>query len=99
MLFGFLLTIPFAARFDKLDTPQRCVFGFAVMSTVIASAFYIAPAVYHRVHDRERVRRPDDLKKVFSILAILGSAFLGLSLVLSIGFVMSFLFPTWVCVV
>lgn len=92
MLFGFLLTIPFDQRFEHLSPAQKLVYWCAVMSTACATAFYIAPSVYHRIHEREHEGHEGELKKVFSILAIIGGVFLAASLTLAIALVSSFLF-------
>lgn len=60
VLFAFLLTAPFAARFEQLDMLGKVVFGVALLANGIAIALFLAPVAYHRLagrHDRrERLR-------------------------------------------
>jgi hypothetical protein len=78
MLFAFLLTVPFYARFDTLSGSLRAVFFLTFTSTTIAAVFMIAPSSNHRLafraHDKElllfRANR----------FAIVGVAFLAIAI-------------------
>lgn len=48
VLTGFLLTVPFQARFPELDGFQRTVYLAAVLLSVLSSGFLIAPVAVHR---------------------------------------------------
>ncbi|MGH3355422.1 MAG: DUF6328 family protein [Nocardioidaceae bacterium] len=48
ILTGFLLTLPFQARFGLLDDVQRVGYLVVVTLSVLATAFMIAPVAYHR---------------------------------------------------
>jgi hypothetical protein len=98
MLFGFLLTIPFDQRFEKLGAGQRTGYAIAVMATALASAFLIAPSVYQRIVERTK-ENEQSMIKLFSVLAIIGGVFLGTSLCTSLAVVASFLFGSVAAVV
>lgn len=48
ILTGFLLTIPFSARFGELDETMRTVYLWVLAGAVVATAFLIAPVAFHR---------------------------------------------------
>ena len=56
ILTGFLLTIPFSARFESLDKMQRTVYLCVLSGSMLATALLVAPVVYHRVLFRQRQR-------------------------------------------
>jgi hypothetical protein len=49
VLFAFLLTLPFAAGFEKVDTFEQHVLFVSLITAAIASICFIAPAAQHRV--------------------------------------------------
>jgi membrane-bound metal-dependent hydrolase YbcI (DUF457 family) len=59
MLFAFLLTVPFYARFETLERSSRTVFFATFACTTIAAVFMIAPSPNHRLafraQDKERL--------------------------------------------
>src|SRR5688572_10173985 len=58
ILFAFLLTLPFAARFATIDSFERIVYVVALLAAAGAAAMIIAPVAYHRVLFR-RGRKPE----------------------------------------
>src|ERR1700754_1671970 len=48
ILFAFLLTLAFAARFPSLDDTQRGVYVGTLLLAVLATALFLAPAALHR---------------------------------------------------
>ncbi|WP_411150466.1 DUF6328 family protein [Streptomyces sp. A30] len=48
ILFGFLLTLAFTARFSALDTAQRTVYITTLLLAVLAAALFTTPAALHR---------------------------------------------------
>jgi amino acid transporter len=90
VLFAFLLAVPFANGFPKLDTLDRHVFFAGFITTAISTAFLIAPSSYHRLrwrdHDKERLLRASNL------LTIIGLAFLAISIVCVVFVITDFLF-------
>lgn len=53
ILFAFLLTLPFGARFGDIDTFEKIVYIGALLSAAIAAASIIAPVAYHRMLFRQ----------------------------------------------
>jgi hypothetical protein len=56
ILFGFLLTVPFAQRWTQTDDFQRALFLITLLSIASATGCFIAPTAAHRVrfHQRDR---------------------------------------------
>ncbi|MCX4244177.1 DUF6328 family protein [Paraliomyxa miuraensis] len=52
VLFAFLLTAPFATRFDALDALGVRVFAVALASAGLATVVLLTPAAYHRLAPR-----------------------------------------------
>ncbi|MGW0632881.1 DUF6328 family protein [Streptomyces sp. NPDC002758] len=48
ILFAFLLTLAFTARFPTLDTAQRTMYITTLLLAVLAAALFTAPAALHR---------------------------------------------------
>ena len=49
VLFGFLLSVPFQARFQDLDDFDRNLYFVTLLAAAAATALLIAPSAYHRV--------------------------------------------------
>jgi amino acid transporter len=90
VLFAFLLAVPFANGFPKLDKLDRDVFFVAFITTALSTAFLIAPSSYHRLrwreHDKERMLRTSNA------LTIIGLTFLAISIVCVVFVITDFLF-------
>ncbi|GAB2488540.1 DUF6328 family protein [Promicromonospora xylanilytica] len=56
ILTGFLLTLPFQARFADLDDFQRTVYLVLVVTSVTATALIVAPVAVHRSLFRRRMK-------------------------------------------
>ncbi|HWL87623.1 MAG TPA: DUF6328 family protein [Polyangiaceae bacterium] len=78
MLFAFLLTVPFSARFPLLSWSQHAAFSLAFASTTVAAIFLIAPSSNHRMS----FRAPDKERLLFrsNRFAIIGIAFLAVAI-------------------
>ena len=48
VLSGFLVTLPFQARFEELDEYQRTVYLVGLLLAVAATGFFLAPVSLHR---------------------------------------------------
>lgn len=83
VLFAFLLTVPFSSRFAELSDGQRGVYFATFVGTTIATALLMAPTAYHRIRfrqgDKERMLRTSNR------FAIVGLAFLALSMTLAVA--------------
>jgi hypothetical protein len=49
ILFAFLLTVPFSARFERLTSFQRTDYYLTLMATSLSTACLIAPSAAHRI--------------------------------------------------
>jgi hypothetical protein len=79
LLTGFLLTLPFQARFESLGPFDRDVYLVTVGSSVTSTAFLIAPVSLHRVLFRQRARRP--LVSSAHRMALAGLALLSVAII------------------
>src|SRR5512132_309759 len=97
VLFAFLLAVPFANGFPKLNGTQRDVFFAAFIATALSTVLLIAPSSYHRLrwrqHDKERML-------VFSnALTIAGLFLLAVAITCVVFVITDFLFHrTWAAV-
>jgi Family of unknown function (DUF6328) len=55
-LFAFLLTVPFAARFDRVTSFQRTTYFIALMFTAASAVLLIAVPATHRLLFQQRDR-------------------------------------------
>jgi Family of unknown function (DUF6328) len=92
ILFAFLLTVPFAQGFEKLDSFQRDLYFAVLLSTVVSTALLIAPSANHRLlfrmHDKE------NLVRITNRLTIMGLAVLSVSLTGAILLISDILFKS-----
>ena len=79
VLFGFLLAIPFTARFADLGHAQRELY---------VATLLLAPVAYHRLVFRRN--RKEQLVKDANVLAILGLVAVGLAVSASVLLVVSY---------
>jgi hypothetical protein len=49
VLFAFLLTVPFAPGFDRVDDTGRALFYISLFGAALASICFIAPVIQHRI--------------------------------------------------
>jgi hypothetical protein len=77
VLFGFLLTVPFAQGWERVTDTERLVFFLTFLSTAVATALLIAPSAQHRI--LWRARDKDSLLRRANALALAGTGFLALS--------------------
>jgi hypothetical protein len=81
LLFGFLLMAPFSANFhSSLTAPGRILYYVCFLTTTAASAFLMAPSVYHRLHWRRDVRDKEQMMRTCNRLAIVGGILLAISM-------------------
>lgn len=87
VLFAFLLTAPFSARFVELDQDERRIFGVALLATAVATVFLIAPTVYHRM--KKRATR-DERLRTSVLMALAGIFSLAVGVVAAIRVIVGF---------
>lgn len=78
ILFAFLLTLAFTARFPELDSFQRGTYIATLLLAVLAAVLFTAPAALHRALFRRGAKRL--IVDVSSRFAALGLAVLALAL-------------------
>ena len=88
VLFGFLLAIPFTAKFADLSHAQRELYVASLLLAAVATALLLAPVAYHRLVFRQN--RKEQLVKDANVLAILGLVAVGLAVSASVLLVVSY---------
>jgi O-antigen/teichoic acid export membrane protein len=89
ILFAFLLTLVFSARFSELSEFQKDVYLVALLSAAGSVSMIIAPVAYHRMLFRQR-RKPEIVRTAHR-MASAGLAFLLVSMVSSVFLVVDFI--------
>jgi len=79
LLTGFLLTLPFQARFKELTSFQENIYLSTVTAAAIATTLLIAPVSVHRLLFRRHARKV--MVDAAHALALFGIFFLGMALV------------------
>ncbi len=79
VLFAFLLTVPFSARFGSVSPLQQNVFFATLVCTALATGLLLAPSAHHRLLWRQQAR--ERRLRVANRLAIAGMILLVLAMV------------------
>jgi hypothetical protein len=90
VLFAFLLTLPFTRGFERLSSFDRGLYFAALLLSVLASAFLIAPSAHHRL--RFRARDKERLVLWGNRMAITGLGTLSLAVSVGVSVVADFLY-------
>jgi hypothetical protein len=91
VLFGFLLSIPFASRFVRLDHAERGIYLTTVVLAALSTALLVAPVAYHRWLFRRHEK--ETLVRVTNRLAIAGLVTVGLAVCSAVLLVTTFVAP------
>ena len=91
VMFGFLLSIPFANRFTKLDHAERGIYLATVVLAALSTALLVAPVAYHRFLFRRHEK--ETLVRVTNRLAIAGLVTVGLAICSAVLLVTGFVAP------
>jgi FtsH-binding integral membrane protein len=97
VLFAFLLAVPFASRFDKVDQFERVVFFIALLFAALAVVLLMAPSIQHRIlfrHDEKHF-----LVHLGTALAIAGMTSLACAMTLSVVLVADVLYGLWAALI
>jgi Family of unknown function (DUF6328) len=86
ILFAFLLALAFQARFGTISSFQRGTYVVTLMLCAGATALLIAPAAFHRVFYRRRLKQ--HLVRMANWLALSGLVLLLLSMVSAVLLIM-----------
>ena len=79
VLFAFLLTVPFSARFGSVSSLQQAVFFGTLVCTALSAGLLLAPSAHHRLLWRMRAR--EHRMRVANRLVIAGMVLLVLAMV------------------
>ena len=88
VLFGFLLSIPFTAKFGNLSHAQHGLYVATLLLAAVSTALLLAPVAYHRLVFRQH--RKGQLVKDANMLATLGLAAVGLAVSSAVLLVVSY---------
>jgi hypothetical protein len=91
ILFAFLLTVPFTARFDRLTSFQEILYFVTLLAAGAAALLLIAPTSYHRI--LFRLGDKEHLVRAANRLTIVGLAFVAVAIVGVILLISDLLFP------
>lgn len=93
VLFAFLLTMPFSARFDETTGFQQALYFVTLLATTVATVLLMAPTALHRLRFRRGMK--GDIVEVSHHLTLGGLAALALAMVVAVTLVADVLFATW----
>lgn len=89
VLFAFLLTVPFSARFEQTTPRERAGYYVAFVFALLSSVLLSTPSVYHRVQFRQGDK--ERLMRVGNAVTLAGSVCLMMALAATVFFVTGFL--------
>jgi hypothetical protein len=88
VLFGFLLSLPFTARFTRLSPGQRDLYLASLVLAALATALLVGPVAYHRLVFRQHLK--GSLIRAASVMAVLGLATVALTVCAAVLLVASY---------
>jgi hypothetical protein len=97
ILFAFLLTLPFSARFDELGAFGTTVYAVTLLSTATATLVLIAPVSFHRTLFRQG--RKEQLVAFADGALLVGLALLLLGIAAAVLLVLDVVLGRWPAVV
>src|SRR3954452_19809745 len=97
ILFAFLLTVPFTARFERLTSFQETLYFATLLAAGAAALLLIAPTSYHRI--LFRLGDKEHLVRAANRLTIVGLAFVAIAIVGVVLLISDLLFPGAVTVI
>lgn len=91
VLLAFLLTVAFSDRFGTVDRDGDLAYIVAITLAAVASVLLIAPSVHHRLRFRDGTK--EEMIRTANVLALTGSAALGLAIGCTVYLVGDAAFP------
>lgn len=88
VLFGFLLSLPFTAKFGKLSLGQRDLYLTTLLLATVSIALLGGPVAYHRLVFRRRQK--EHLVRAANVMALTGLAAGGLAVSAAVWLVVGF---------
>ncbi|HEX3593026.1 MAG TPA: DUF6328 family protein [Pseudonocardiaceae bacterium] len=92
ILFAFLLSVAFAARFGSASPFERVTMVVTVVLTTVSAVLLMAPAAWHRVYFREG--RREDIIRWGNRFALVGMGFLASAMTGAVLLVVDAVFGT-----
>ena len=87
VLFGFLLSLPFTAKFGRLGTGQRDLYLASLTLSTTATVLLLGPVAYHRLLFRRGLKEP--VVRYANKMAVLGLAAVGAAVLTAVLLVTS----------
>lgn len=91
VLFGFLLGLPFTARFSKLSQAQRALYVADVLLAAVATVLLVGPVAYHRLVFRQQQK--EHLIRAANVMAIGGLITVALAISTAVLLILSYVVP------
>ncbi len=85
VLFGFLLSLPFTVRFDRLNGLQRDLYLTSLILSAVATTLLLGPVAYHRLVFHRGLR--EGLVHFANLTAIVGLAAVGAAVLVAVALV------------
>lgn len=82
VLFGFLLSLPFTNRFDRLGTGERGIYIACLVLSAVATTLLVGPVAYHRLVFRRGMK--ESLVRFANVMAISGLAAVAAAVLLAV---------------
>ena len=92
VLFGFLLSLPFTVKFDRLSDRQRDLYLTSVVLSAVAATLLLGPVAYHRVVFRQGMK--GGLVRFANVMAIVGLAAVGAAILAAVALVTDYVAGT-----
>jgi hypothetical protein len=96
ILFGFLLTIAFQPKFEKLSSFEKAVYLGTLVAAATTLIMLTAPSSWHRLLFRQGDK--EHLVEIANRFTVLGLASMGLTMVGVVMLLSDIAFPTWLTV-
>jgi hypothetical protein len=91
VLFGFLLALPFSARFTRLSGAQRDLYVADLVLAAVATVLLVGPVAYHRLVFRQNLK--ESLVRVANVMAICGLLTVALAISTAVALIVGFVVP------
>ena len=92
VLFGFLLSLPFTMRFERLSGPQRDLYLASLVLSAVATTLLLGPVAYHRLVFRRGMK--EGLVRFANLMAIVGLAAIGGAVLTAVALVTDYVAGT-----
>jgi hypothetical protein len=91
VLFGFLLSLPFTSKFQKLGHGQRGLYIASLVLAAVSTALLLGPVAYHRIVFRQRQK--ERLVRAGNVMALCGLVAVALSISAAVLLVTGYVEP------